>query len=83
MIKPVDISEKPGITYTTQFIGSTHSINQKDDIDNNKEFKYYMPTEEEMTKLDKPIPCVEVTPMTREERRKRAKMINESFNKKK
>ena len=32
----VDISEKPGITYTTQFIGSTHSINQKDQIDNNE-----------------------------------------------
>ena len=40
----VDISEKPGITYTTQFIGSTHSINQKDDIDNNEIGKIFYET---------------------------------------
>lgn len=40
----VDISEKPGITYTTQFIGSTYSINQKDDIDNNEIGKIFYET---------------------------------------
>jgi len=40
----VDISEKPGITYTTQFIGSTQSINQKDDIDNNEIGKIFYET---------------------------------------
>jgi hypothetical protein len=40
----VDISKRFGITYTTQFIGSTHSIDQKDDIDNNEIGKIFYET---------------------------------------